>query len=171
MKKRLLKKCSYAVLAALLALAVVPASASGQGLQKGQSQGGRLEGTWLADVTVTICATGAPIRTVQSLSTYLRGGAALETTSATFLRSPGHGVWRHVGGQSYTTTFTVFRFGFNPGDSANPFPFVGTLRVTKTIELGADGDEYTATTASEIFDANGNLIGTGCATDVARRYE
>ena len=171
MKKRFLTARSYAILATMLALTVAAASASGQGLQKGQSQGGRLEGTWQADVTVTNCATGAPIRTFQSLHTYMRGGSTIDTTSGQFLRSPAHGTWRHVGGQTYTATATFFRFGFDPGNPMNPFPFIGTQRVTKTIELSADGDEYTATTVSEIFDAAGNQIGGGCATDVARRYE
>jgi hypothetical protein len=39
------------------------------------------------------------------------------------------------------------------------------------IELGDDANEFTDTVALQIFDTNGNLIVTGCATSVASRFE
>lgn len=169
MNSKLLKTSSYVVLATILALSLAQAFSSGRTAAQSQSQAGKLEGTWQADVTVRNCATGVPIRTVQSLNTYIHGGSTLETSSATFFRSPGHGTWQHVGEQNFTTTFTVFRF--NDNLNPNPFAFAGTQRITKTIQVGEGGDEYTAITAFEIFDVNGNLVGTGCATDVAHRHE
>ncbi|CAN5405195.1 hypothetical protein BH18ACI1_BH18ACI1_15280 [soil metagenome] len=39
-----------------------------------QSGGGRLEGTWDAQVTIRICQTGAAIRTFASIGTFMYGG-------------------------------------------------------------------------------------------------
>jgi hypothetical protein len=49
--------------------------------------------------------------------------------------------------------------------------FIGTQKITAALELGASGDEFTTHAAIEVFDANGNLIGTGCATTAATRFE
>jgi hypothetical protein len=43
--------------------------------------------------------------------------------------------------------------------------------ITREIELGKTGDEFTATTTFENFDANDQLFNTGCATSTAMRFE
>jgi hypothetical protein len=164
MKKRFLKTSSYIVLAAMLGLTAAYALRSERAIAQGESQAGKLEGSWRGDVTVLNCQTGVPIRTFQSLITFVRGGSALDTNNATFFRSPGHGIWRHEGGPNFSTNSRFFLFN----SSGVP---TGTNDVTKTIVLGPGDNEYTATTTSEIRDLNGNLIQTGCATDIAHRVE
>lgn len=163
MKKRFVKPSSYIALATMLVLMVAQLLASGQD-KGGKSQAGKLEGTWSVEIAQLNCQTGATIGTIQALNTYVRGGSMLETGNGSFFRSPGHGIWQHVGGRDFTATLTFFRF-----NAAGAF--IGSARATKTIAVGDDGDEFTATTAVEIFDVNGILIGNACAADTAQRYE
>jgi|GEM_PF-3775269 hypothetical protein len=41
----------------------------------------------------------------------------------------------------------------------------------KGIELSQDGNAFTATATFEVFDANGNLLQTGCLTETATHLE
>ena len=85
--------------------------------------------------------------------------------SSPALRSPGHGVWhREQGWQNYSFAFTYYRYNASG-------VFVGSQRVTATLELGASGDKFTTRSVIEVFDANDNLIGGGCATAVGTRFE
>jgi hypothetical protein len=168
MKTMFLRVISGAALAVIFSLSVtqIPVSGKPGGSIIGAvpGQGKKLEGTWRVEVTLRNCQTGAPIRTIQALNTYLSGGAMLETGNSSPFRSPSHGVWQHTGGRNYTATFMFFRF--NPdGTSA------GSQKVTRNIEVGEDGDTFTATASVEILDVNDNLIATGCATETARRFE
>ena len=182
MRKTLLKTMSGTALAILLALTLfqVPVSAQDatehqpQDAEETQSQESskrsararELEGTWISQVTVRNCQTGDPIRSVQSLTTYVRGGVVLENTSAvsSALRATGQGVWHHVRGRRYAATFMFFRF--NPDGS-----FAGTQKITQHIRLSRDGEELNITATFEVLDANGTVITTGCVTAIATRFE
>jgi hypothetical protein len=172
MKTIFLRVISGVALAVIFSLTVAQVPVSGQ---EGQSpelsvapaqggKAGKLEGTWRVEVTLRNCQTGAPIRTIQALNTYLDGGSMLETGGSSPFRSPSHGIWQHVGGRNFTATFLFFRF--NPDGTP-----AGTQKVTRNIEVGGDGNQFTATASVEIFDVNDNLIATGCATETARRFE
>jgi hypothetical protein len=170
MKTRFLKTSSYIVLATMLGLTAAYGLRSERALAQGDSPGGKLEGTWRADITQTDCA-GHLIRTFQSLITFVppgtpgvTGGSVLEVSNSSFFRSTGQGIWRHEGGGNFSANFSIFLFNSSG-------VLIGTNEVTKTIVLGPSDNEYTATTAFEIRDSNGNLIQAGCATDVARRVE
>jgi hypothetical protein len=182
MRKTWLKTISGVALAILLALTLSQVPVSGQDAREQQSQDAeetgpqessehsaqarKLEGTWLTQVTIRNCQTGDPIRSVQSLTTYVRGGTLLETSNAvsSALRSTGQGVWRHKGGRRYAATFMIFRF--NPDGS-----FAGTARITQNIKLSRGGDELNVTTTLEVLDANGTVIATVCATATGTRFE
>ena len=163
MKKRFLKTNACIVLATVLGLTAAWVLRSERAVAQGDSQAGKLEGSWRADVTITNCA-GVSVRTFQSLLTYVRGGSMLEQSNSTFFRSGGQGIWLHDGGVNFSTHFRFFLF--NSSGVAT-----GTSDVTKVIVLGPSDNEYTATTTSEIRDLNGNLLQSGCATDVAHRVE
>ena len=85
--------------------------------------------------------------------------------SSPALRSPGHGVWQHESSwQDYSYTFTYYRYNSSG-------VFIGSQKVTSTLELGESGDEYTAHSAVDILDANGNVIATFCAVNTGTRFE
>ena len=49
--------------------------------------------------------------------------------------------------------------------------FIGSQKVTATLDLGGGGDDFTTRSGIEVFDTNDNLIVTACATAVGRRFE
>jgi hypothetical protein len=156
------------VVVSVFAMAVMLLSNIGAGAQEGksESQAGRLEGTWRLQVTVRDCQTGAAQRTFPALFAFAKGGTLTETTAgqSPALSTPGFGVWRHTDGHTYSAV--VEAFVFSPAGA-----WIQTHRLTRVIELDNDADEFTDTVKLEIFDTNGNLIVTGCATSVARRFE
>lgn len=126
-----------------------------------------IEGVFQTTVTQRNCQTGNPIVTFTGLSTFNQGGTMAETSSALppALRSAGHGVWRReAGSQEYSFAFTFLRF--NPDGT-----FAGTQIIRQTATLAPGGNQYNSTGFIEVYNVNGNLLGTGCATAVATRFE
>jgi hypothetical protein len=74
------------------------------------------------------------------------------------------GRWQYLGRRRYIDVERFFRY--NPDGS-----FAGVQRITRNITLSRDGDHFTGTISVEIFDANDNLIGTGCSTELTKRVE
>jgi hypothetical protein len=59
-------------------------------------RGGRIQGTWETQITLTDCA-GHVIRTFQGMLTFHQGGTLIDgTTTPPALRAPAEGVWRHT---------------------------------------------------------------------------
>jgi hypothetical protein len=134
----------------------------------------RLEGVW--DVQVTILSTcspsGIPVNEVPSMITFTRDGKVIETAGTPLVGpvpvlrgSPGLGTWQRRGGRHSTATFTFFRINV-PANT-----FAGTQTITEDIELSRDGNEFTATGTSEIRDASGNVILTGCNSLTGNRID
>jgi hypothetical protein len=131
-----------------------------------RSQAKRLEGTWLTQVTIHDCHTGAIVREFPALNTFAPGGTLIDTTTAVgpALRSPGHGTWEKIGGQRFRAFSLAFLF--NPANV-----WTGTQTVTQAIQIGDDPDELTSTATSQIFDTGRNLVNAFCSTAVAHRIE
>ncbi len=155
-------------LVSAFALTVVLLATSGLGAQEGnsESQGGRLEGTWRVQVSVKDCQTGAVQRSFPALFAFAKGGTLTEATAGQppSLFTPGFGVWRHTGGNTYSAVFEAFVF--NPTGV-----WIATHRFTRVIDLDRGGDEFTDTIKLEILDTSGNLIAPGCGSSTARRFE
>ena len=127
-----------------------------------------LVGAWETVVTPRNCQTGAPVAPdFQSLVTFNDGGTLAEFAAGgnPSLRSPGHGIWRRENGpRSYSMKFVFLRF-------SPTGVFIGKQKVTQTLELSADGDQSTSTGTVEVLDLSGNVIGSGCSTAAATRFE
>ena len=133
-----------------------------------------LEGVW--DVQVTILSacgpSGIPVNEVPSMITFTRDGKVIETAGTPLVGpvpvlrgSPGLGTWQRRRGRHSTATFTFFRINV-PANT-----FAGTQTITEDIELSRDGNEFTATGTSEIRDAGGNVIQTGCNSLTGNRID
>ena len=160
-------------LAVITALTMTAFIVSGKDIQVTQSSAKASErtiaGVWRTVVTARNCQTGDPLGSIPGLFTFNEGGTMAEygigPGSSPALRSPGHGVWqREHGWQRYTFAFTYYRYDVSG-------VFLGSQKVTAILELGGSGDEFTTNSAIEAFDANDNLIGTGCATAAGTRFE
>ena len=171
-----LKRCTSVVPCALIsALTITTAIASGQDTQNQQSSATSAahertsQGVWRTAVTPRNCQTGDALLTFSGLFTFNQGGTMSEygigPGSSPALRSPGHGVWqREHGWQDYSFAFTFYRYNASGA-------FLGSQKITATLELGAGGDVFASRSAIEILDGNGAVIGTGCATAVGTRFE
>ena len=146
-------------LAALVALTFTPLLASGAG---------KLEGAWNVNVTVlSSCTAGQPIATVNRMITFADDGVLQEfavfvNPLAPALRSPGHGVWSHSSNGNYSYDVQFFRLNAN-------FTLAGWNREHREVVVNHSGTSFTATGTAQIFDANGNLLATGCATETGTR--
>ena len=125
-------------------------------------------GVWQMALTSVNCQTGDVVRTIPGLWTFHEGGTMSEFSSAPGLspamRGFGHGVWRREPGwQDYSATFIFYRY-----DASGVFTGSQTGKIA--LKLGASGDEFTATSAIQVFDANGNVVFTGCGTPSGTRF-
>lgn len=133
---------------ALAATAIVPAQQSG------------LEGVWNVSVTVTDCSTGALIRTVSSLQEFHHDGTVIETAN-TASRGISEGVYQANGWHAYDASYYFFRYTATG-------TFASMAKVTDTIKLVSEG-HFTSTGTVLDYDANGNLLTTGCFIHTAYR--
>src|SRR6267378_227604 len=124
-----------------------------------------LEGTWRVQVTIRDCHTGVALRTFPALFTFAKGGTLSVTTAGQLpaLSTTGLGVWRHTDGHAYSAVSEAFVF-------STAGVWTQTHRLTRAIEIGSDENKFTDTVALQIFDTNGNVIVTGCATSVGSRF-
>ena len=158
----------------LLIIGSVQLFASGQEL-KSESSPDSIEnfsvkrsivGTWQTSVTARNCQTGAPVAPAfPGLLTFNQGGTLSGTSTAV---TSVYGVWQRENGlQQYSFAFISLRYNANG-------MFIGTQKVRQTATfggIGASGNEFTTTGTSEVFDADGNLIATGCATSTGTRFD
>ena len=125
-----------------------------------------LSGTWKTIVTITNCATGAPLPipngTFPGLSTYERNGSMVETGARSHLRSPGHGTWERTGPDEFLKRHMFFRFAADD-------TYLGPQEITRTIHLTSP-DTSTAEGTVRILDTSGNVIATACDRETAVRF-
>jgi len=132
-------------------------------MQIAQAQQKNLEGIWNVSVTVTNCTTGALIRTVHSIQAFHHDGTITEAAN-TASRGPSEGVWKVTGGQTYQDNFYFYRF-------TSTGTFASLANGVDTISLSSDAGHFTSTGNVYDFDANGNLLSTGCVIHTAYRLE
>ena len=150
MKTKLVKSIMAPLVVACALVSMVAATATGQG-----TQGGRLQGTWEMQVTLTDCA-GHVIRSFSTLQEFIAGGTTVESSAGTpqALKTPGLGVWRHTADSNYAFRFKFFTF--NPQNV-----FTGWTIITGELAVDATGDANTGSATVEVYDPNGVLIATG----------
>jgi hypothetical protein len=123
---------------------------------------GDLSGTWLTQVTLRVCQTGAVIREFPATNSFHVGGTMTDATagSSAAQRTAGLGKWEKVTGHTYTAT--TFAFLFSPAGV-----WTGIQKLSHQIEVKGEEIEFTSTT--EIFDGAGTVVLSGCATAVGRK--
>lgn len=144
-----------------------------------------LAGTWMIQVTLRNCDTGAALGApVHSLVTFHRGGTLSESVGPTSFaagqRTPGHGVWSHVGQRAYSQRMVILiNFdsapnvpgtpGFDPTKPVSPGFFAGWQVVSHTIELN-NADDFSSTGTNAFYKFDGTEYRAGCSTATGRRF-
>jgi len=119
-----------------------------------------LDGIWSVSVTVVNCTTNAPIRTVASLQQFRKDGSMIETAN-TASRGISEGLWGFAGEDTVAAAYWFYRY--NPDGT-----FASRASITDKITLGEPG-HFTSAGMVKDYDANGNLLTTGCFTHNATR--
>jgi hypothetical protein len=157
-------------LTAMLTLLVVQVLVFGQ---DARAQEKTIVGTWILRGERVDCATGQPTNDTPVFNdqrTYIAGGTIIQTTETllqtnviTFSRTPCHGIWKQETVQRYEVFHRCILYnGDNPA---------GHQEVTEHTTLSTDANTLTADASVEIFDVNGNLFFTSCASYAAQRLQ
>ena len=168
MKRTMLSTITLAILAIGIAAAVSQATARGQGQAPDRS----LVGVWLVEITPRSCVTGDPIPGAGSKALYTfhddgTMSVSFVNNSFTLERTAGHGLWRRdLGWEQYSFKFIHYRRNLSTG------AFAGKQEGGGALVFAASGDEFTTDGGSQVFDVNGNPVGTGgCSNSVGTRFK
>ena len=160
MKMKLLKSTMAPLVGACALVTMAAATASGQG-----TQGGRLEGTWDNQITVTNCS-GHVIRSFPSLTVFMAGGTCTEASGGTApaLITGGKGVWSHTTDSNYAFRFKDFTF-----NTSNVF--TGWAIISGETTVDKTGNAAAGPATIDVYDPNGVLIVHLCADAVGTRFQ
>jgi len=169
------------VTAALLTFPIlVPAVHAAQ-----ESESNGLVGTWLIQVTLRDCTSGAPLGPAfPSLVTFNHDGSITEDPGSVAFapgqRTSGHGSWTRQPGHTFSQEMIALVLfttaanlpglpGFDPAKPVSPGFFAGSVKVSQTVRLtGADQIESSGTNG--FYKSTGELYRTGCSTATGQRF-
>ena len=167
MTSKIVRVVGGILLAAIMASTPALGLVSAQDNLKIKNGGGRLEGAWDVQVTLRNCQTGAEIRPAfASITTFMFGGTLIDSTSGMpqAVKTPGHGVWSHVGANLYRFRFKSF--SFSPTGT-----FTGWTIITHEASMDPGGNSYESAGTAEFYNSDGVLVGTGCSSTTATRFQ
>jgi hypothetical protein len=119
-----------------------------------------IEGVWDSTVTLQGCGGGPVLRTFRALNLFEDDGSLVATSAA--VPPPSLGRWRWLGGRTYRAQFQYLRLGAGG-------VFEGMTRVTRQIQMAADGKSFTSIVATQFFDVTDTLFAEGCGKESATR--
>ena len=149
-----------AAIASVLAATVVAGGAIATAGAASESSGNQLAGTW----TVTVNRP-APLPPLTSLQVYTGKGSMIESANDSASRTPQYASWKRIDGRTYAATGVFFRFDPQTG------AFIGKMKISRTIELSADGQSFTFQGVATSYDANGNVLATLKPAGTGQRME
>jgi hypothetical protein len=142
-------------------IAALPATTFGGDLQT-FFHGSRpsIEGVWDSTVTLQVCGSSTVIREFRALNLFEDDGSLVATSVA--VPPPSLGRWRWTGGRTYQAQFQYLRLGAGG-------VFEGMTRVTRQIQMAADGKSFTSVVSTQLFDITDTLFAEGCGKESATR--
>src|SRR5947199_10776777 len=160
MKTKLIKSIMAPLVVACASLTMVAVTATGQG-----TEGGRLQGTWEMQITLTDCA-GHVIRSFPSLIEYAAGGTVVESNAGTpqALKTPGEGVWSHTTDHTY-----AFRFKFFTFNTSNVF--TGLTIIAGQTTVNSTGDTNAGSATVKVYNTSGFLLVSLFASTAGTRFK
>ena len=161
-----MKRGWFTKVAVVLAMGILVIGSAFGTLARAEDHDASLTGTWLFQVSVENCSTGALIgEPFNSLLTFNDDGTMTETAANPMFypaeRGPGHGVWSRAGEHSFKATSVAF------------ITLNGALQklqtIAQTIEV-TDRVSLKTTAANVKFMApDGALLMEGCASATGQR--
>lgn len=173
MMKSLLAKIA---LIGAMAVAVTVTSAP-QLHAESDSQERGLKGSWEIQITqpnLDPLPFGLDFRILRTVTedgvvdAYAFPGFGAQGPQPGLVSNPGHGTWKHASGRrKYSAVVKYFQLD----QSAFPYVLHSTGKVTEEISVSKDGDSYTSTFVTEIFNPSGQLIFTNYGGTIAKRIK
>lgn len=140
-----------------LAAGAVPTAAA-----QGNAPAGRLVGAWSVDAAIGPCG-GPPVSFFSAYNTFHAGGTLSDFNwMPTGQRSPGHGVWQHLGRNRFATRFQFFRYDQPPPATAS-----GRQDIRTVVTLDAGGNTYTAVINAQATTLEGAPVGPALCGEAA----
>lgn len=137
---------------------------------------GGIVGTWLVQVTLRNCQTGAPLGPpFNSLVTFHADGTIVEAAASTSFapgqRTPAHGTWTRQGPRTYRQNMAALLLFDTPaGYPVPPGGFLaGGQTVNHTVTL-VDANRLTSTGTNAFYTNGLVLYRSGCSTAEAVRF-
>src|SRR6266513_548551 len=160
MKMKLVKS----IMATLLGVCALVTLVAAERAPK-SAQGGRLQGTWNMQITLTDCA-GHVIRSFPTLVVFMAGGTLTEASGGTApaLATGGKGVWSHTTDNTYAFRFKDFTF-----NAQNVF--TGWVIIAGETTVDETGNANAGPATVEVYNPNGVLVASLCADAVGTRFE
>jgi hypothetical protein len=161
MKMKLVKTTMSSL---LLACAVTTLVAGTRPPREG-AVGGKLQGTWEMQITLTDCA-GHVIRSFPTIVEFVAGGTLTEASGGTApaLATGGKGVWSHTIDSTYAFRFKDFNFN-------SSYVLTGWSIISGETTVDATGNANSGPATVQVYDTNGVLLATLCADAVSTRFE
>jgi hypothetical protein len=160
-----MKKLNIMRLSLALASLVAVTIASAQDTRALGAVGGKLQGTWEMQITLTDCA-GHTIRSFPTLVEFVAGGTVTEASGGTApaLQTGGKGVWGHTVDSTYAFRFKDFTF-----NAQNVF--TGWVIITGETTVDETGDATSGPATVDVYNASGVLVAHLCADAAGTRFE
>jgi hypothetical protein len=146
-----------------------PAAFADDGIADRWTTQDRIEGVWLAKVTLTNCVTGEalpfPGANFDAMGLFGANGSFHNTdANDPALRSGIFGYWERTGRHTYRFAFRLFRF-----DTGGLL--IGSQIVRHNLVLARDGLSYSSSGTAEFYDVNGiPSMPNGCSRTTATRF-
>ena len=132
-----------------------------------------LEGVWAMSLTLRDCATLSPLGPpFRSLLTFHAGGTVSESPAGQFApgqRSPGHGVWLHAGGTTFSARIVAMVLFDTPPAPPAPGFQAGWQLITSTFAI-TDRDRLNVSATTQFVDINRQVYRSACPTGTAERF-
>lgn len=167
-------------------LVAASAMAAGAPQDAGHVSDPKLVGTWVVQVTLRDCTSGAPLRPAfNSLVTFNRGGTIAESTAGHAFeptqRTNAHGTWTRLPeGRYEQRMISLLLFdtpanlpgtpGFDPASPITPGFFAGWQTLTHTARM-TDDDHTVSEGTNTFYKADGTVYRTGCSSAVGQRFK
>ena len=158
-------KLVKSIIAPLLFASALATLAAAERPPRDGAVGGKLQGTWEMQITLTDCA-GHVIRSFPTLVAFMAGGTLTEASGGTApaLQTGGKGVWRHTVDSTYAFRFKDFTFN-------SSFVLTGWAIISGELTVDGTGNVSGGPATVQIYDPNGVLLATLCADAVGTRFE
>ncbi len=152
----------WSIAALLLAIAVgsPPSVALASGGARAEYRRAAIQGVWDSSVTLSVCGSGAVIRSFRALNSFASGGSLVATSEVA--QQPSLGVWRWLGLSNFTAQFRFQRF-----DASGVLQ--GFTEVTRDIEMDSSRDAFSSVFSIRQLDLQGGEVARGCGLEVAQR--